>query len=187
MTEKSLKPLFKTPAAALQVWLKDYRAVPDKGRWESGRGEKLFFTRKKVFPFPPSPPTLFKKSGVWFAPVGCKPTGCYAFRRAICPTGEYNLTHPYSQSEHFTFATGKLFTWQSNSSRRIKSVSSHPLPLYPFQKKRGLVCSRCSQTDWLLRLPSGYLPDKREVPLSRNIPPDGGIFCIERNLVFYSK
>ncbi|MBR1951892.1 MAG: hypothetical protein IKA32_04910, partial [Lentisphaeria bacterium] len=30
-----------------------------------GGGEKLFFTRKKVFHLPPSPPPLFKKSGVF--------------------------------------------------------------------------------------------------------------------------
>ena len=37
-------------------------------------------------------------------------------------------------SECFTFAKGEHFTLRSNSSRRMKSVSSHPLPL-PFSKK----------------------------------------------------
>jgi len=40
--------------------------------WESGGREKLFFTRKKVFLFPPSPPTLFKKSGVFVDGMLCR-------------------------------------------------------------------------------------------------------------------
>jgi len=33
---------------------------------EPGKGEKLFFTRKKVFLLSPNPSPLFKKSGVFY-------------------------------------------------------------------------------------------------------------------------
>jgi len=70
-----------------------------------GRGEKLFFPGKKVFPLSQTLTPFQKKRGM-FAPVGRK-------------TGNINLSYPYSRSERFTFAAGKRFTLRSNASRRI--------------------------------------------------------------------
>ena len=49
---------------------------------EPGKGEKLFFTRKKVFLLSPNPSPLFKKSGVF-----CK-VECSLLLEIIYPHGE---------------------------------------------------------------------------------------------------